>query len=89
MPQRMESQSRTEQLSFSLSQDSLPYKGAFQVAQVVKEPPASAGDGGLIFGCRRSPGGGKGKPLQYSFLENSMDGGAWWATLHGVAKSWT
>ena len=34
-------------------------------------------------------GEGNGNPLQYSCLENSMDGGAWWATVHGVAKSWT
>ena len=37
----------------------------------------------------RSPGEGNGTPLQYSCLENSMDGGAWWATVHGVTKSWT
>ena len=37
----------------------------------------------------RSPGGGHGNPLQYSCLENLMDRGAWWATVHGVAKSWT
>jgi len=37
----------------------------------------------------RSPGEGSGTPLQYSCLENPMDGGAWWATVHGVAKSWT
>jgi len=37
----------------------------------------------------RSPGGGNGNPLQYSCLENSMDRGAWWATVHGVAKSQT
>ena len=36
----------------------------------------------------RSPGEGNGYPLQYSWLENPMDGGAWWATVHGVAKSW-
>ena len=36
----------------------------------------------------RSPGGGNGNPLQYSCLENSMDRGAWWATVHGVTKSW-
>ena len=43
-------------------------------------------DVGLI---PRSPGGGNGNPLQYSSLENPMDGGAWWATVHGVAKSRT
>ena len=37
----------------------------------------------------RSPGEGNGNPLQYSCLENSMDRGAWWATVHGVAKSQT
>ena len=40
-------------------------------------------------GLGRSPGEGNGNPLQYSCLENPMDGGAWWATVHGVAKSWT
>ena len=43
----------------------------------------------LIPGLRRSPGGENGNPLQYSCLENSMDRGAWWATVHGVAKSGT
>ena len=53
---------------------------------------ANAGDArdeGRIPGLGRSPGGGKGNPLQYSCLENSMDRGAWWATVHGVAKSQT
>ena len=49
----------------------------------------SAGDPGSIPGLGRSPGEGNGNPLQYSCLENSMDGGAWWATVHGVAKSQT
>ena len=44
---------------------------------------------GKIPGLGRSPGEGNGNPLQYSCLENSMDGGAWWATVHGVTKSWT
>ena len=43
----------------------------------------------LILGLGRSPGGGNGNPLQYSCLEDSMDRGAWWATAHRVAKSWT
>ena len=38
-------------------------------------------------GLGRSPGGGNGNPLRYSWLENFMDRGAWWATVHGVAKS--
>ena len=54
-----------------------------------KESACSAGDSGLISGLRRSPGGGNGYPLQYSCLENSMDRGAWRATVHGVIKSWT
>ena len=54
-----------------------------------KESNCNAGDLGLIPGLGRSPGEGNGNPLQYSCLENSMDRGAWWATVHGVAKSWT
>ena len=49
----------------------------------------NAGDPGLIPGSGRSPGEGNGNPLQYSRLENPMDGGAWLATVHGVAKSRT
>jgi len=59
---------------------------------VVKNPPANAGDTrdmGSIPGWGRSPEGGNGNPLQYSFLENPMDRGAWWTTVHGVAKSQT
>ena len=54
---------------------------------MVKNPPAKAGDTGSIPGTGRSPGEGNGNPLQCSCLENPMDGGAWWATVHGVAKS--
>ena len=50
---------------------------------------ANAGDTGSIPGLGRSPGGGKGNPLQYSCLENPMDQGAWCITVHGVAKSLT
>ena len=56
---------------------------------MVKNPPANAGDSSLISGSGRSPGGGNGNPLQYSCLGNPMDRGAWRATVHGVAKSWT
>ena len=59
---------------------------------MVKNPPANAGDArdeGSIPGSGRSPGGGNGNPLQYSCLENPMDRGAWWATVHGVSKSQT
>ena len=46
----------------------------------------NAGDPGLIPGSGRSPGKANGNPLQYSCLENPMDGGAWWATVHGAAR---
>ena len=57
-----------------------------------KNPPANAGDArdvGSTPGSGRSPGREHGNPLQYSCLENSMDRGAWWATVHGVTKSRT
>jgi len=57
---------------------------------VVKNPPTNvrdARDAGLIPGSGRSPGGGDGNPLQYSCLENPMEREAWWAVVHGVAKS--
>ena len=51
-----------------------------------KESTCNTGDTGLIPGSGRSPGGGHGNPLQYSCLENSMDRGAWWATVQRAAK---
>ena len=54
-----------------------------------KASARDAEDLGLIPGLGRSPGEGNGNLLQYSCLENSMDGEAWWATVHGVAKSQT
>ena len=54
-----------------------------------KAPAYNVGDPGSIPGSGRSPGEGNGNPLQYSCLENHMDGGAWLATVHGVAKSRT
>ena len=62
------------------------------VAPVVKNSPVDSGDArnvGLILGAGRAPGERKCNPLQYSGLENPMDRGAWWATVHGVAKSQT
>ena len=61
---------------------------------VVKNLPANARDirdtgSGSIPGLGRPPGGGHGNPLQHSCLENPTDRGAWWATVHGVPKSWT
>ena len=55
----------------------------------VKASACNAGDLGSIPGSGRSPGEENGNPLQYSCLENPMDGGAWWATVHGIAKSQT
>ena len=60
-----------------------------RLTQTVKNLPVNAGDVGSIPGWGRSPGGGHGNPLQSSCLENPMDGGAWWAAVHGVAKSQT
>ena len=54
-----------------------------------KVSACNAGDLGSIPGLGRSPGEGHGNPLQYSCLENPMDRGAWWATVHRVAKSQT
>ena len=54
-----------------------------------KESACNAEDPGSIPGLGGSPGEGNGNPLQYYCLENPMDRGAWWATVHGVAKSWT
>ena len=57
----------------------------FPGGSAVKNRPANAGN----IGSGRSPGEGNGNPLQYSCLENPMDRGAWRATVHGVAESWT
>ena len=59
---------------------------------MIKNRPAKAGyvrDVGSIPGSGRSPGEGNGNPLQYCYLENSMGREDWWATVHGVTKSWT
>ena len=59
---------------------------------MVKNTPAIARDArnvGSVPGLGRSPVEGNGNLLQYSCLESSMGGGAWWATVHGVEKSWT
>ena len=60
------------------------------MALLVKNPPANAGDlrdVGSVPGLGRSPGRGHDNPLQYSYLENLMDRGAWWATIHRVTES--
>ena len=68
-----------------------PYKPnmGFPGGSVVKNLVANAGDTDSILSLGRSHGDWKGNPLQYSCLENSMDRGTWWPTVHGIAKSWT
>ena len=68
------------------------YVQGFPGGTVVKNPPAdteAVGDMGSIPGSGRSPEGGNGNPLQYSCLKNSMERGAWRATVPGVTKSWS
>ena len=64
----------------------LTRKEGFPGGSVVKNPPANAGDMGSISGLGRSPGERNDKPLQYSCLENPMDRGTWWTTVHGVVR---
>ena len=61
----------------------------FPASSVVMNLPDNAGDMGSISGSGRFPGGGNGNAFQYPCQENSMDRGAWWATICGVVKSWT
>ena len=63
--------------------------GGFPGGSEVKASACNVGDWGSIPGSGRSPGEGNDNPLQDSCLENPMDGGAWWATVHRVAKSRT
>ena len=67
-------------------------QAGFTSGSVVKTLPANigaTGDMGWISELGKSSGGGSGNPLQYSCLGNPMDKGAWWATIHGIANSWT
>ena len=59
------------------------------VVKNLRDYAGDARDAGSISGFGRSPGGGNGNPLQYSCLENPMDRGVWWTTVHGIAKSQT
>ena len=61
----------------------------FPVGSDGQESVCNARDALSILGSGRSPGDGHGNPLQYSCLGNPMDRRVWWATIHGVAKSWT
>ena len=73
-----------EEINTSSSRVNLDFPGD----SYSKESACNAGDPVLIPGSGRSPGEGNSKPFQYSCLENSMERGAWWATGHGVTKSW-
>ena len=64
----------------------MSFPADFPGGSVVKNPPANAGDVGLIPGSGTSPGEGNGNPFQYSCLGNSKDRGYWRITLHGVTK---
>ena len=66
-------------------EDSCDFPGGPMVTNL----PANAGNMGLIPGLGGSPGEGNSNPLQYFCLGNPMDRGVWWATVHGVVKSWT
>ena len=84
------SQTLLNDFHFINSEYSKYYFRDSQVVLVVKNTPANAGDlrgTASIPGLEISPGGGHGKPLQYSCLENPMDRGAWRATIHGVTES--
>ena len=83
---------KNEVLPFATIWDDLEIIMGFPDGAMVKYLPASTGDArdtGSIPGLGRSPGVGNGNPPQYSCLENSVDRGAWWATVHGVTKSRT
>ena len=66
-----------------------PRKGFLGGSVVRNLSACNAGDPGSIPGLGGSPGKGNDNPLHYSCLENSMDRGAWWATVHGVGNIWT
>ena len=65
------------------------YGSCFSAGSEVKVSACNVGDLGSIPGLGSSPGEGNGNPLQYTCLENPMEGGVWWATVHGFAKSRT
>ena len=74
------------QLKIDSNYSHLLLKMDFPGGSMVKNLPANAGDTGSIPGSGRSPGRGRGNPVQYSCLENPMDREAWWSTIHGVTR---
>ena len=79
--------SDTDIRNYSFKGDKTHFR--FPEGSVVKNLPANVGDIDSIAGSGKSTGEGNGNPLQYSCLEKSMDRGAWWVTVHGVAKGQT
>ena len=75
--------------NINTTRESLENRSIIPGGAVVNILPANARDTSSIPGSGRSPGGGHGNTRQYSYLENPMDRGAWWATVHGVTKSRT
>ena len=78
---------KSQQFSFSILLEDVEM--GFPNGSDGKEPSCNAGDPGSIPRLGRSPGEGNNNPLWYSFLENPMDRGTWWAIVHGVTKSRT
>ena len=76
-------------LQYFLLKYSIYCSGSFPDDSESEKSACNAGYPGLIPGLGRSPGEGNGYPFQYSCLENSIDRGAWWATVHGVTKNQT
>ena len=85
--------SKTQRYLQGIPKPNTNYLGLFRIVfpngSRSKESACSVGDTGSIPGLVRSPGEENGNSLQYSCLGNPMDRKAWWATVHGVAKSWT
>ena len=75
-----------EQQSWGIFKLRVRIHSGFPGSRVVKNPSVNAGNMGVKPGLGRSPGVGNGNPLRYSCLENSMDRGAWWATVHGLTE---
>ena len=72
--------------SINLLREQTPFQGDFPGGSDGKESACNAGDPGSIPGLGRSPGERNGNPLQYSYLENSIDRGAWWTTLQSMGS---
>ena len=72
-----------------MDEEGFPAGSVLKNLPEIQETACNVGNVSSILGSGRSPGEGNGYPLQYSYLENPMDRGAWWAVVHGVVKSRT